>query len=92
MILEERHDPSGWKTSLWVEPERDFLINRYRVVFEQKVMIEIEIDYLEDAQWGWIPNAWRITEMVADGTSRLVAEAKVSRYAMNQPIGIDLFQ
>jgi len=21
MILEERHDPSGWKTSLWIEPE-----------------------------------------------------------------------
>ncbi|MDP9277964.1 MAG: hypothetical protein M3P00_00950, partial [Gemmatimonadota bacterium] len=28
-LLEERHDPSGWKTLLWIEPERNFLVSRY---------------------------------------------------------------
>jgi hypothetical protein len=92
MILEERHDPSGWKTSLWIEPERDFLVSRYRVVFEQKVIADIDIDYVEDARWGWVPGGWRITAMLADGSKRLVAEAKVTSYSINQPIGIEEFQ
>jgi len=91
-LLEERHDPSGWKTMLWVEPERDFLVSRYDVYFEQKLIVAIDIDYVEDARWGWIPNGWRVTEMLADGSKRLVCEAKVSSYSINQPIGIEEFR
>ena len=92
MLLEERHDPSGWKTMLWIEPERDFLVSRYDVCFEQKLIVAIDIDYVEDARWGWIPNGWRVSEMLDDGTTRLVSEAKVTSYTINQPIGIEEFQ
>ncbi|MDT4898531.1 MAG: hypothetical protein QOH25_3608 [Acidobacteriota bacterium] len=91
-LLEERHDPSGWKTVLRLEPERDFLVSEYFVLFEQRPIVDIDIDYVEDARWGWIPNGWRITEMLADGSKRLVVEAKVSSYSINQPIGIEEFQ
>jgi hypothetical protein len=30
--------------------------------------------------------------MLADGSKRLVAEAKVTSYSINQPIGIEEFQ
>lgn len=92
MILEERHDPSGWKTALWIEPERDFLVSRYRVAFEQKFMVDIDIDYASDPRWGWIPSGWRVSEMLADGSMRLVAEARVSSYSLNLPIGISEFR
>jgi hypothetical protein len=88
-LLEERHDPSGWKTTLFIEPERDFLVSRYVVEFEQRTIVDIDIDYVQDAQWGWIPNGWRITEMLADGSKRLVTVAKVSRYTINQPVTIE---
>ena len=91
-LLEERHDPSGWKTMLWIEPERDFLVSRYDVYFEQKLIVAIDIDYTEDSRWGWIPSGWRVTEMLADGSKRLVAEARVSSYSINQPIGIEEFR
>lgn len=91
-LLEERHDPSGWKTMLWVEPERDFLVSRYDVYFEQKLIVAIDIDYMEDTRWGWIPAGWRVTEMLADGSERLVTEAKVSSYSINQPIRIEEFR
>jgi hypothetical protein len=86
-LLEERHDPSGWKTILWIEPERDFLVSRYMVSFEQKETVDIDIDYVHDARWGWIPSGWRVTEMLSDGSKRLVAVAKVTSYAINVPIG-----
>jgi len=91
-LLEERHDPSGWKTMLWLEPERDFLVSRILVTFEQKGNIDIDIDYTEDPRWGWIPNGWRISELLADGSRRVVVVAKVSSYSINQPIGIEEFQ
>lgn len=92
MILEERRDPSGWKTSVWIEPERDFLVNRYHVCFEQQISIEIDIDYVEDARWGWVPNAWTVSEMLADGKVRRLTEARVTSYAINEPIAAEEFR
>jgi len=92
MILEEQHDPSGWKTSLWIEPERDCLVSRYRVVFEQRGTVDIDIDYKKDPQWGWIPEAWRVSEMLADGSTRLVTEARVTTYRINVPIAAGEFR
>lgn len=91
-ILEEARDPSGWKTVVWIEPERDFLVCRYLVAFEQKIMADIDIDYVQDSRWGWIPDGWRVTERLGDGSKRLVVVAKVSSYSINQPIGIEEFQ
>src|SRR5262245_20927804 len=73
MILEEQRDPWGWKTSVWIEPERGFLVNRYHVCFEQKIMIEIDIDYVNDVRWGWIPNAWQVSEALDDGSLRVLS-------------------
>lgn len=92
MLLEEQHDPSGWKTVLRLEPERDFLVTEYYVLFEQKRIVDIDIDYVEDARWGWLPNGWRITQMLADGSKQLLVEAKVSSYSINLPIGIEEFR
>jgi hypothetical protein len=91
-LLEERHDPSGWKTLLWIEPERDFIVSRYMVSFEQNHIVDIDIDYSRDARWGWIPSGWRVTEMLSDGSRRLVAVAKVTSYSINVPIGTEEFR
>jgi hypothetical protein len=91
-ILEEQRDPSGWKTLVWIEPERDFLVCRFLVAFEQKVIVDIDIDYVQDSRSGWIPDGWRVTERLGDGSKRLVAVAKVLSYSINQPIGIEEFQ
>ncbi len=90
-LLEERHDPSGWKTLLWIEPERNFLVSRYMVSFEQNHVVDIDIDYVQDSRWGCVPSGWRVTEMLADGSKRLVAVAKVNSYTINVPIGTETF-
>ena len=91
-LLEERHDPSGWKTVLWIEPERDFLVSRYLLLFEQQPIADVDIDYLEDARWGWIPSGWRVTAMLSDGSRRLVTTAKVTSYKINVAIGGEEFR
>lgn len=82
----------GWKTILTIEPERDFLISRYRLLFEQKLIADIDIDYVHDASWGWIPSAWRVTEMLADGSRRLVGVARVTSYQINAQIPAEEFR
>jgi hypothetical protein len=91
-LLEERHDPSGWKTVLWIEPERDFTIARFVVLFEQKWIVDVDIDYRQDQRWGWIPSAWRVTEMLSDGTMRLVSTATVTSYSVNASIPAEQFR
>jgi hypothetical protein len=91
-LLEERHDPSGWKTILWIEPERNFLVSRYMVSFEQNHIVDIDIDYTQDARWGWIPSGWRVTEMLSDGSRRQIAAARVTSYSINVPIGAETFR
>jgi hypothetical protein len=91
-LLEERHDPSGWKTLLWIEPERNFLVSRYVMSFEQKMIVDIDIDYQQDPRWGWIPSGWRVTEMLSDGSRRVVSVAKVTSYSINVPIGTETFR
>jgi hypothetical protein len=91
-LLEERHDPSGWKTILWIEPERDFIVSRYMLSFEQNHIVDIDIDYSRDARWGWIPSGWRVTEMLSDGSKRVTSVAKVTSYNINVPIGTEEFR
>lgn len=91
-LLEERHDPSGWKTILWIEPEREFLVARYLLLFEQQPIVDVDIDYVRDPRWGWVPDGWRVTGMLSDGSRKLVSVAKVSSYAINAPIGVQEFR
>lgn len=79
-LFEERRDPLGWKTILWIEPERDFLVSRFVLMFENSCIVDIDVDYTRDARHGWIPTGWRVTELLADGTRRVLSTAKVSSY------------
>ena len=85
-LLEERHDPSGWKTILWIDPERDFTVVRFMLAEEQRKIVDMDIDYRQDQRWGWIPSGWRLNEMLADGSMRLVSTATVSSYTINASI------
>jgi len=82
-LLEERRDPLGWKTILWIEPERGFLVSRFVLLFENTCIVDMDIDYVRDARYGWIPTGWRVTELLADGSPRLVSAAKVSSYVID---------
>jgi hypothetical protein len=91
-LLEEQRDPSGWKTILRIEPERGFVVNQFLVPFEGKPILQMNIDYVEDPKWGWIPSGWQVTQMLDDGSTRLVSEAKVTSYSINQPISAEEFK
>jgi hypothetical protein len=82
-LLEERHDAAGWKTILWIEPERDYLVSRIIIAFEQQWIADIDIDYQQDARWGWLPSAWRVVAMTSDGSRQLVSRARVTGYRIN---------
>jgi len=61
-------------------------VSRYVLYFEQQNIADIDIDYVQDQRWGWIPNGWRVTEMLANGSRRLLAVAKVTSYSINMPV------
>lgn len=92
MAVEERHDSTGWKASLWIEPERDFIVRRCLLYLHGKIVVDIEIDYNHDPKCGWVPRGWQVLQMKPDGTKWESAVAEVSSYSINVPIGIEEFQ
>jgi hypothetical protein len=67
-------------------------VGQILVAFEQKLIADINIDYVEDAKWGWIPGGWQVSQMLDDGSTRLLSEAKVTNYSINQPISAEEFK
>src|SRR5262245_2822176 len=70
-LWEEQRDPSGWKTMMRIDPERGFLVCRYGAYFEFQLMVDIDVEYSEDARWGWVPSGWRVSQRLADGSTRV---------------------
>ena len=66
-------------------------MTRLAVLFEQKAIVDVDIDYRRDPKWGWVPSGWRVVEMTSDHTRRLVAQAMVSAYGINVPLDPDRF-
>ena len=91
-LFEEQRDASGWKTIFRIRPESAFAVSTIWVSFEQRAVAHIEIDLVEDPKWGWVPNAWRITQLLADGTRKQIVEAKVTGYTINEPIPAEEFR
>ena len=91
-LLEEQRDPSGWKTILRIAPEQDFAVLQFLVLFEQRLIVEVNIDYVQDAKWGWIPSAWQVSQLLDDGSMRLLSDAKVTSYSINEQIRPEEFK
>src|ERR1051325_10016748 len=83
-LLEERRDPSGWKTLLRIAPEMDFVVTQFIVGFEQRIIATIDIDYVK-GDWGWLPSGWRVSEKLSDGRLVPVSHATVTSSRINQP-------
>ena len=50
---------------------------------DDHVIVDIDIDYKQDTRWGWVPIGWRLTQMLTDGSRRLISTAVVSSYVIN---------
>jgi hypothetical protein len=83
MIVEEKHDSRGWKASLCVEPERDFVIRRSLLYLRNKTVVDVEIDYSRDSRWGWLPSGWRVLRANSDGSLWQSAVASVTGHMIN---------
>ena len=55
-------------------------------------MVDLEIDYTEDARWGWGPSGWRVSRGLAGRMMRVTTVAKVTAYSINEPIGAGEFR
>lgn len=83
MVLELPRDADGWKTSLWLDPERDFVIRRYLVVKGDLPVVEQTIDYFRDARFGWLPCRWVVNRTKPTGMLWRSAQARVTAISIN---------
>lgn len=54
--------------------------------------IPLQIKLAVDSRWGWVPSGWRLTQLLAESSRRVLSDAKVSSYSINEPIGSEQFR
>src|SRR5579871_1635273 len=58
VILEQRAQSADTSiVSIWVDPSRDYVINRYTLSRNGRVSKKLDIRYRQDDQCGWVPSA-----------------------------------
>ena len=78
-------------SQLWVDPSRHFVIPRYVVTNKGKVIYQIDVDFIEDAQAGWVPSSWKVVANLPSGEMRSSARSKIIKYEINPAIPANHF-
>jgi hypothetical protein len=86
LILEQGKATSK-KTSVWVDPARDFMIGRFIEETKGNVLFQCDISYrLDESLNLWIPRSWVIAVAQSDGSPLLSGTAHLKDYAINPKI------
>lgn len=83
----------GVKTTLWLDPEREYHVVRYHQTLERGVfsLIQDDVRYEKDSSGRWLPNSWIHTQKNRTGGVLLTVNAKVTECEVCGPVDSDLF-
>lgn len=77
--------------TLWVDPERDFLITRYTTSADGKVNFQIDFAYEADGRQAGELSGWRFVYYQSGGAFQESGDFRVTKRALNLPIDPDQF-
>jgi hypothetical protein len=77
----------------WLDPRHEFALQRIRLSREDKLVMQVDIDYREHAQFGWVPQHWAASWYVPEtGRLRESFDVSITRFTLNEPIDADRFR
>jgi RNA polymerase sigma factor (sigma-70 family) len=72
--------------TVWVDPARDYVPVQYTDSNDGFVRTLLKIDYLKDAELGWVPQSWTTILMDKKGETDQSEDAKVTKYSINPKV------
>lgn len=91
-LSESPTDGSRERTSLWVDPERDFVITRRTVEFDGHPIVQFDLTEFQQVGDVWIPVGWTINFLKPDGSTFISRVGNVTDYEINQAIDESAFE
>ncbi len=83
-IIQNRPESTNAKTvAVWVNPTKDFAIVGYAEMLKNVVLFKIDIDYSNNAKFGWVPMTWRINKLNRDGSVRETSRGAAADFVYN---------
>jgi hypothetical protein len=76
----------------WLDPARDYLVLRSHTMAGGRDTERCDISYHRDAKAGWVPDGWTKNQLGEYGSLLSSITAKVSQYALNEPLPASTFQ
>lgn len=96
LVIEQTWDRFRWQC--WVAPQRGFLPMRYLFFTQDDLRGQIDLEYAEHPEFGWIPRHWKITNFVsalapeAEGQIDASFDCEVTKADFNTPIDPKQFE
>ena len=90
VVLHERQQSPRW--SLCADPDRDCVITHYALSVASKELVTADLTYIQSAEHGWVPKAWRIVELDRQGRMCQTTTAVVKEWQINTPIAAEEFE
>jgi hypothetical protein len=70
---------------LWVDPERESAVLRQVAYVNDKVSMDIQIDY-QETRGGWLPHSWTISDAYGDGRVFSIDQMQVDELAIDPAV------
>lgn len=83
LVLEGPVDSAGWRSTLWLETARDYIVRRLVLFQNQAPMVEQMIDYFQHPRYGYLPCRWVTLRMKVGGALWQSDEARVTSLSIN---------
>jgi hypothetical protein len=76
---------------VWVDPGRDFVPTRLRWIVRGVTLQTFDIQYIHDAQHGWVPSAWTVVNYYKTGNPSGAMNIKVKSFKINSSVDDGVF-
>ncbi len=92
LLVIEEHDGNGAYYSIWVDPERDFVVTRLLFTVRGSVGAQYDLNDFKQIEGIWVPMGWTVEFRNPDGSNSISQAATVTKAEVNQNVDEEIFQ
>jgi hypothetical protein len=82
----------GLVASLWIDPERDFVVRRIRTLRQGRVIRQVNVQFQKDNHVGWLPAEWVRTQFDSSGRVLQTSTGVVTGIRINESVPNQAFE
>ncbi|HXG09833.1 MAG TPA: hypothetical protein VNK04_08600 [Gemmataceae bacterium] len=80
-----------WTITCWLNPDQDYVIRRIRLLANNSLSEQFDIQYHRDENVGWVPDSWVRNKYAPNGAVLVTSKVNILEMRFNAPQPDELF-